>query len=224
MPLTGATLAFDLDGTLVDTAPDLIGVLNLMLAQRGLPSVPLSSARHLVGGGALYLLEHGFTEAGAVYDPAESDVLLQRFIALYLGRIADESRVFDGVAAALDGFKAQGAKLVVCTNKPTDLSVALLKAVGLLDRFDAVAGPDVVSKRKPDAAHLIEAIRMAGGDPARALMVGDSAADYDSARAAGVPVVLTTFGYTEVPVQTLGADALIDAYAELPAVVRRLLG
>ncbi len=223
MNLSGATLAFDLDGTLVDTAPDLIGVLNEMLVENGLPEVPLASARRLVGGGARYLLEHGFSEAGATFHAGDAPELVDRFIDLYLARIARESRPFDGVEDVLDGFRAAGAKLAVCTNKRTDLSLALLKAVNLLDRFDAVAGPDSVSRRKPDAAHLLECIDMAGGDPARAVMVGDSETDLGTARAAGVPVVLVSFGYTEIPIEELQGDALINSFAELPAVVARLL-
>jgi phosphoglycolate phosphatase len=123
----------------------------------------------------------------------------------------------------LDGFRAAGARLLVCTNKRTDLSTALLDALGLLDRFDAVVGPDRVSARKPDPAHLIEAIAIAGGWLDRALMVGDSAADVGAARRANVPVVAVSWGYTEIPPVELGADAVIDRFAELPAVARVLL-
>ncbi|HWE46859.1 MAG TPA: HAD hydrolase-like protein [Caulobacteraceae bacterium] len=221
--LTGVTLAFDLDGTLVDTAPDLIGVLNQMLEEHGLPPVPLASARHLVGGGARRMLQHGFEEAGATVHPDEMPALDDRFVELYRARIARESRPFDGLEPALDALKAEGARFVVCTNKKTDLSLDLLAAVGLIDRFDAVAGPDVVSRRKPDPAHLIEAIRLGGGDPTRALMVGDSATDLLSARGARIPVVLVSFGYTETPVEALGADALIHRFHDLPAAARRLL-
>ena len=222
-PLFGVTIAFDLDGTLVDTAPDLIGVLNQMLEEHGLPPVPLASARHLVGGGAKRMLQHGFEEAGAVVEERDLPTLDDRFVELYRGRIARDSRVFEGVEAALDALETEGARFVVCTNKKTDLSLDLLAAVGLLDRFNAVVGPDVVSKRKPDAAHLIEAVRLGGGDPARALMVGDSAMDLLSARAARLPVVLVSFGYTETPVEDLGGDALIHHFDDLPGAIRRLL-
>ena len=223
MPLSGFTIAFDLDGTLVDTAPDLIGVLNEMLDEHGLPPVPLASARHLVGGGAKRMLQHGFEEAGATVREADLPALDDRFVELYRKRIARDSAPFEGVEAALDALKADGARFVVCTNKRTDLSLDLLAAVGLLDRFDAVVGPDNVSKCKPDAAHLIEAIERGGGDPKRALMVGDSATDLLSARAARIPVVLVSFGYTETPVEDLGGDALIDRFGDLPAAARRLL-
>lgn len=221
--LAGSTIAFDLDGTLVETAPDLIGTLNLMLVERGLPAVPLSSARHLVGYGARAMLEHGFDEAGAPYDAGDLPLLVDRFVELYRDRIADESHAFPGVEAALDELTAQGARLVVCTNKRTDLSIELLQELNLLSRFAAVVGPDAVSRRKPDPAHLIEAIRKGGGDPARAVMVGDSMNDVIPARAAGVPVIGVTFGYTETPAAEFGADAVIDHFDQLPNAVTQLL-
>lgn len=223
-PLTGVTIAFDLDGTLVETAPDLIGALNLMLAERGLPLLDLSSARHLVGLGARVMLEHGFAEAGADYNVAEMPLMVERFVELYRDRIADESHAFEGVEETLDILAAEGATFVVCTNKRTDLSLLLLEKLGLLDRFAAVVGPDAVSRRKPDPAHLLEAIAKAGGDPGRALMVGDSINDVLPAKAAGVPVVAVSFGYTEVPAAELGADAVIDRFDQLPKAVADLLG
>ncbi len=223
MPLSGATIAFDLDGTLVETAPDLIGTLNLMLAERGLPPVPLASARHLVGGGARRMLEHGFLEAGAQFDAGDMPLMVERFVELYRGRIADESRPFDGVEAALDELASEGARLLICTNKRTDLSIALLDELNLLARFAAVVGPDAVTRRKPDAAHLVEAVARAGGEIGRTLMVGDSDNDVLAARAAGAAVVAVSFGYTETPPHELGADRLIDHFSELPAVARALL-
>lgn len=224
MSLSGVTIAFDLDGTLVETAPDLIGTLNVMLGERGLRPVPLEAARHLVGLGARVMLEHGFREAGAAFDPADMPLMLNRFIELYRDRIADESHPFPGVVEALDDLEAQGARFVVCTNKLTDLSIELLDRLGLLPCFAAVVGPDAVSRRKPDPAHLIEALRKGGGDPARAVMVGDSINDILPARAAGVPVIAVSFGYTETPPADLGADALIDRFDQLPAVVAQLIG
>ena len=223
MSLAGATLAFDLDGTLVDTAPDLIGTLNQMLAEAGLPPVPLSAVRHLVGRGARRMLEYGFREAGRDLDEASSPMLLERFVELYLVRIADHSRPFAGVETTLDALAASGATLVVCTNKLTSLSESLLGKLGLADRFAAIVGPDRVSARKPDAAHLIEAVRLGGGDPSTCVMVGDSETDFWTARAAARPVVLTTFGYTDMDVRTLGADSVIDRFDALPAAVARLL-
>lgn len=222
--LDGATIAFDLDGTLVDSAPDLIGALNRMLAPRGLPAVPLSSARHLVSHGARALLKHGFAEAGAVWEDAADEALFEQFIADYRNHIADQTRPFDGVAETLDHLAARGATLCVATNKRTDLSLALLDALDLTRRFAAVCGPDTVSRRKPHGEHIVEAIRRAGGEPARAVMVGDSAIDTAAARAAHVPCVVVGFGYTEIAPADLGGDALIERFADLPGAVSALLG
>lgn len=222
MTLTGWTLAFDLDGTLVDTAPDLLGALNTALAERSLPPVPMSSARHLVGLGVRVMLEHGFAEAGATFDVAADAALMDRFIDIYLARIASESRPFPHVVDVLDAFAAEGARLVVVTNKRTDLSLALLDALHLTDRFGAVVGPDLVSARKPSGAHLREAVEQVGGDPARCIMVGDSAPDVATARDLGAPVIVTRYGYTDPPADALGADAVIDDFNELPDLVTRL--
>ncbi|WP_282008795.1 HAD-IA family hydrolase [Brevundimonas aveniformis] len=222
MTLSGWTLAFDLDGTLVETAPDLLGSLNAVLVEQGLPSVPMSSARHLVGRGVRVMLEHGFAEAGATFDAVRDAALMDRFIDIYLGRIADESHIYPNVIEVLQTFAAQGARLVVVTNKRTDLSLALLNALDLARRFDAVVGPDLVSARKPSGAHLKEAVESVGGDPARCLMVGDSAPDVATARALGAPVIVTSYGYTDPPAADLGADAVIDDFDQLPAWVARL--
>ena len=223
MPLSGATIAFDLDGTLVETAPDLIGALNLLLAERDLPPLPVSAARTLVGRGGKALLLRGFAAAGRPLDEAEAPGLFDRFIEVYLGRIAAESRAYPGVEAALDDLAAAGAKLAVCTNKRTDLSVALLDALGMTSRFAAVIGADKAPRPKPDPSHFLHTMAASGGDPAYALMVGDSINDVASAQGAGAPVVVVSFGYTDTPAAELGGDALIDHFDELPAVSRRLL-
>jgi len=223
MNLSGWTLAFDLDGTLVETAPDLIGSLNTVLIEQGLPPVTLASARHLVGRGVRVMLEHGFQEAGAAFDAEADAALMDRFIEVYLDRIADESRPFPGVVETLDAFTATGAILVVVTNKRTDLSLALLDALDLTRRFAAVIGPDQVSARKPSGAHLSEAVQLVGGDPARTIMIGDSRPDLETARALGAPVILTSFGYTDPPARDLGADAVIEDFSDLTATINRLI-
>jgi phosphoglycolate phosphatase len=221
--LSGATIVFDLDGTLVDTAPDLIGVLNALLAEEAVAPLPLALARPLIGRGARVLLQRGFAAAGIPLDEGALPGLFSRFIAAYRGRIAEESRPFDGVAAALDELAAQGARLAVCTNKPTDLSVALLETLDLASRFAAIVGPDAAPAAKPDPRHLMAAITQARGDAARAVMVGDSDADAGAARAAGVPLVLVSFGYTETPAHALSPDVLIDHFDALPAACAGLL-
>ncbi len=221
--LRDATVAFDLDGTLVDTAPDLIGCLNAILLEEGLEAIDLASARHLVGHSARVMLEHGFAQAGRPLDEARSSALVEVFIPRYLERIAEESRPFPGCIEALDALRAAGAKLCVCTNKLTSLSLALLEAVGLDGRFVAVVGPDATSARKPDPRHLLDAIGAAGGTAARAVYVGDSSIDVRAARAAGVPIIGVSFGYADAPVAELGFDAVIDGFEELPGACARRL-
>jgi phosphoglycolate phosphatase len=223
-PLAGCTIVFDLDGTLVDTAPDLIGTLNQVLTEQCLPVLPLDRCRNLIGAGARALIARGFAEAGAPdLDEARMNRLFDRFIDLYLARIADESRPFPGVLDALDALSGDGAVLAVCTNKRTSLSLALLDALGLTGRFAAVIGPDAAPAQKPDPRHLFTAIDLAGGRRDRAVMVGDSVSDARAAQSGQVPLVLVSFGYTDTPAADLGADVLIDHFDALPAACARLL-
>lgn len=222
--LAGAVIAFDLDGTLVDTAPDLVGTLNVLLRQEGLAPLPMEDARPLIGHGARRLLERGFEAARAPLPAERVGDLFDRFIAHYLAHIADESRPFPGMVEALAALRGAGARLAVCTNKPTELAQALLDALALSELFEAIVGPDAAPARKPDPRHLEAAVRAAGGSIERAVMVGDAATDAGAARAAGAPLVLVSFGYTDIPVAELGADVLIDHFDELPQACLRLLG
>ena len=221
--LAGAAIVFDLDGTLVDTAPDLVGAVNVLLEQHRLPTLPFDLARVMIGRGARALIEQGFAAAGQPLSGDEAVNLTARFIDIYRGMIANESRLFDGVEATLDELAAAGAALGVCTNKRTDLSVELLDALGLTHRFAAVIGADKAPAPKPDGRHVITAIEAAGGVVGRSIMVGDSASDVGSARNAGVPSVVVSFGYTEIAAAALGGDYLIDHFAELPALAARIL-
>jgi phosphoglycolate phosphatase len=221
--LAGATIAFDLDGTLVDTAPDLIGTLNVLLGEEGLAPLPLEEARPFIGRGARWMIERGFTAAGATLAAERIPDLFDRFIVRYLAHIADESRPFPGVVAALNAMQAAGAKLCVCTNKRTDLSVALLDALDLTRHFDAVIGADLAPAIKPDPRHLTTAIAAVGGSLERAILVGDAATDAGAARAAGAGLILVSFGYTEIPAHELAPDILIHHFDELPVACVRLL-
>jgi phosphoglycolate phosphatase len=222
--LDGAVIVFDLDGTLIDTAPDLMRTLNVVLGEEGLPPLPYEMAPTLVGRGARAMLERGFQADGRPLEEPEASRLFDRFIDHYLDHCADESRPFPGVIEALDRLQDAGAILAVCTNKRTDLSLAVMDALGLTARFAAIVGPDLAPRPKPDASHLLRAIELAGGDPERAVMVGDSINDVLAARNAKVPVVLVSFGYTDIPPRDMDADALIDGFDELYAQVERLLG
>ena len=200
-----------------------MGALNTLLGEESLPHLPLEMAPLLVGRGAKVMIERGFAAAGEPLDEERATRLFQRYITLYLGRIADQSAPFDGVLVALDALEAEGAILAICTNKRTDLSLALLDALDLTKRFAAIVGADMAPKAKPDASHLLLTIQMAGGDPARALMVGDSINDVLAAKNAGIPVVVVSFGYTDIPPAELGGDILIDRFDQLQAAALRLV-
>lgn len=216
-------IAFDLDGTLVDTAPDLVNALNAVLASEGLPPVPLDSARKMIGAGARKMLERGLESEGRSCTVAEMDRLTERFIAHYADHIADESRPFDGLTAALDRLADQGHRLAVCTNKLEWLAKRLLDRLGLSDRFDAICGADTFGISKPDPAFLRQTAARAGGAIDATIMVGDAGPDVGVARRAGVPVIGVTFGYTEIPIADLKPDRLISHMAELPGAVESLV-
>ncbi len=216
-------VVFDLDGTLADTAHDLIATLNVLLTREGLPALPLSQARDLIGAGARPLIERGYAAAGAPLPAALLESLYGEFLDYYHHHIADHSMLFPGAVEALDRLDAQGFRLAVCTNKMEAHALELLRALGVLKRFAFVSGKNTFAFCKPDPRHLLETIDRAGGDPARALMVGDSRTDIDTAKAAGIPVVGVTFGYTAVPVRDLDPDIVIDDLATLPDAVASLV-
>jgi phosphoglycolate phosphatase len=216
------TLVFDLDGTLVDTAADLVATLNVILDREGLRPVPFLDARSMVGHGARALIERGLAANGAEREVADIDRLFDDYIAYYSAHIADGSRPFPGVVEALDHFAAEGWSLAVCTNKLEHLSVDLLEQLGLAARFDAICGADTFAARKPDPLALTETIRRTGGRPETAIMVGDSKTDIDTAKAAAVPVVAVDFGYTPVHVRDLGPDIVISHFDELAGAVAKL--
>jgi len=209
------TLVLDLDGTLVDTAGDLVATLNLILQSERLRPLPFDDARMLVGSGAKAMLEAGFIASGAALTPERLDNLFDAFVAHYCAHIADHSTLFPGASAALDRFAAEGWRLAVCTNKLEGLARQLLEQIGVADRFALIAGQDTFGVRKPDPRHLTETIIGAGGSPKDAVMVGDSDFDIVVARAAGVPVVGVSFGYSPVPIADLGPDRVISHFDEL---------
>ncbi|MBU1345544.1 MAG: HAD-IA family hydrolase [Alphaproteobacteria bacterium] len=217
--LEGWTLAFDLDGTLVETHEDLVGTLNRMLVSKGLPPAPMEGARDLIGGGARALLVHGFELAGAPVEQAQDPALFDAFIADYIDHIADHSQPFDGVVGTLETLSQRGATLIIVTNKRSDLSELLLGKIDLTRHFAAIVGPDRVSARKPSGAHLVEAVKSVGGDPARAIMVGDAAPDIGCAKDAGIPSIGVTFGYTPVPMEDLEPDVIVDAFEDIEEAV-----
>ena len=217
------TVVFDLDGTLVDTAPDLINALNYILVREGMPPVPLHSARNMIGAGARRLLERGLELDGRTIELEDINRLTADFIDHYAAHIADASRPFDGLEGALDDLAAQGCRFAVCTNKLEWLSKLLLDRLGLSARFSAICGADTFGISKPDPAILRQTVALAGGELSSTVMVGDAGPDIGVARRAGVPVIGVTFGYTEVPIADLKPDLLIHHMKELPAAVASLI-
>jgi len=211
----GWTILFDLDGTLVDTAPDLLGALNHVLMDMGLAPVSLSAVAEMIGHGARAMIETGLKTQGAVVSATEMDAAFERFIAFYIANIAVGSRPFEGAVAALETLRAEGAALAVCTNKRQDLSVRLIGELGLSGHFDVIFGANRATNRKPHADHVFETLAEAGGDPARALFVGDSRTDERAARNAGLPFVFVTFGYEAETAEAIAADVTISHYAQL---------
>jgi len=216
-------VAFDLDGTLADTAPDLIMTLNAILAQERLPPLALERARNLIGAGARALIARGFEVAGRDLAPGRLDELYRDFLAIYADNLCVETRLYPGVIEALDRLEADGFTLAVCTNKVERHSVELLEALGVADRFAAICGRDTFPYIKPDPRHLTLTLDRAEGDIRQAVMVGDSHADIATAKAAGVPVVAVSFGYTDAPVRTMNPDRVIDRFEQLFDAVQDLV-
>lgn len=218
----GLTVVFDLDGTLVETAPDLTNATNHVLALADLPPVEPGLIRPHISFGARAMIVEGLRLHGRSLPEPEVDRLLARFLAHYSDNIAVDSHAYPGLEAALTALAERGARLAVCTNKQERLSRQLLEALGLATRFQGLAGRDTFPVCKPDPEHLRGAIRLAGGDAGDAIMVGDSDTDIRTAKAAGIPVVAVPFGYTEVHVRHLGPDLVIEHYDELIPAVERL--
>ena len=216
------TVVFDLDGTLVDTAPDLIAALNYVLDREGMPPLPFESARNMIGAGARKLIERGLEVEGRVVTVDDLNRLTKDFIDYYADHIAEASRPFEGLEAALDELAAQGCRFAVCTNKLEWLSKLLLDQLGLSGRFSAICGADTFGVSKPDPIILQQTVARAGGSLATTIMVGDAGPDVGVARRAGVPVIGVEFGYTDVPIADLKPDRLIGHMRDLPAAVEGL--
>lgn len=213
-------LVFDLDGTLAETAGDLIGTLNVILAREGLPPVDLAEGRMLVGAGARALIQAGYAKAGMALAPERLEILFRDFLDYYEAHIADHSHLYDGVTRTLTRFSAAGWRLAVCTNKVEKPAVHLLQKLGIADRFAFICGQDTIvidgkTIAKPDPRVLLATIEKAGGARERSVMVGDSVTDIRTAQAAGVPVVAVDFGYTEQHVSVFKPDRVISHFDEL---------
>jgi phosphoglycolate phosphatase len=217
-------LVFDLDGTLVDTAPDLLGATNAVLEAAGRPDMDTASLRHMVGFGARSLISQAMAATGAPADDSQMDRLIEIFIAHYRDHIADYSRPFPGVPETLKRLRAEGARLGVLTNKPAELTGPLLEKLGLADNFIAVYGAGRKSYTKPDPRifHDVVTDLFAEKGAGQAVMIGDSITDLSTARAAGAPCILMSYGYTPVPAAELGGDIVLDEFSQLPEALKKL--
>jgi phosphoglycolate phosphatase len=214
-------VGFDLDGTLVDSMADLAGALNHALVTLGRPTLTLEAVRPMIGRGVRHLLASGLEATGG-YDPSDAEAGLAALLDHYGAHIADATRPYPGVIEALDTLAARGVSLAVVTNKLEHLAVKLLDALDLRLRFAVVIGGDTLAVAKPSPEPILEMVRRCGGG--RAAFVGDSIHDVEAARAAGVPVVALSFGFRDRPAAALGADAVIDSFAQLVPTLERLAG
>jgi phosphoglycolate phosphatase len=214
---------FDLDGTLVDTAPDLARATNYVLASRGREPVSAAEVRSMVGQGARCLIRRGFAATGGSPSEQEVEDLFQLFLSYYADHIAIDSRLFPGSREVLDLCLGKGMRLGICTNKPEALSRMLVESLGLGGYFDAIVGMDTIKVAKPDPRIYDETLRRLNINGGRTVMIGDSETDVLTARAAGVPVIGVTFGYTPKPLVHFAPDYLADTYDELWPLIERAL-
>jgi phosphoglycolate phosphatase len=222
--MTGKPLVvFDLDGTLAETAGDLIATLNVVLAKDDVAPIALDQARVLLGAGARALIQRGYASAGRTIEKPVLEQRFHEFLAYYEAHICDHSHLFPGVHEALDRLERAGYLLAICTNKIEAPSIKLLQALGVAHRFAVICGQDTFPVHKPDAQALLLTIEKAGGVADRTVMVGDSITDIATAKAAGVPVIAVDFGYTDTPVRDLGPDRVISHFDALFEAVESLV-
>ncbi len=217
------TIVYDLDGTLADTAGDLMGALNFVLERDGLAPLPVENARSMLGAGGRALIQRGFAASKRELSPDRLEVLFGDFLAHYNAHIAVLTQLYPGVVKALDAFAAAGWRQAICTNKMEASAKMLMGRLGVSDRFAFICGQDTFGVGKPDPKPLIGTVAAAGGVLERAIVVGDSATDIKTARAAGLPVIAVDFGYTDVPVAELGPDRVISHFDQLADACAELI-
>ena len=216
----GFLLVFDLDGTLVDSAPDMRAALNLVLRERGQAPLSLPQVKRMIGDGVPTLVARALAERGL--DPNQDADALPRFLQLYEADAVRLTRPYPEVPATLAALRRRGYRTAICTNKPQHATITVLDGLGLKSLFDGVAGGDRFAVKKPDPVHLLGLIHSLGGRAEAAAMIGDNENDAAAAHAAGMPVVLMRYGYARVDPDSLGADALLDDFADLPAALDKL--
>ncbi len=215
-------IIFDLDGTLAHTAPDLLATLNRVTAADGVAPVGLEEIGQVVGFGAKAMIKMACERSNFEISEEKHNELLAAFLEDYSNNLANETVLFEGLLNAMDTLEREGFEFSVCTNKMIQMTIPLLKQLGMSDRFKSVTGGNSFVFRKPDPRHLEETAKLAGKTLGDAIMIGDSSADIDAARVAEIPSVAVTFGYSNQPVETLGASKIISHFDELPAVINDL--
>jgi phosphoglycolate phosphatase len=213
-------LVFDLDGTLIDTVPDLANALNHVMREHGHAPFSPREVQGMVGDGIPALVTRGFAARGG--DAAEAREALPGFLELYEANAATLSRPYPGVRDTLTLLRRQGYRTAVCTNKAGRATLAVLRGLDLLELFDGIAGGDHFAVRKPDPGHLLQLIAELDARPERAAMIGDNENDAAAAHAAGLPLLLMRYGYARIDPATLGAAALLDRFTDLPETLQRL--
>jgi len=218
-----SAIIFDLDGTLVDSVPDLAGSLNTLLADAfGLPELPIAEVRNMIGAGVPKLIERGLKAHGADHDAARIEALLPKFMEIYLARATQDTALFPGAAEILKAYSEAGVKLGLCTNKPTDVSEQILRDLGVREWFGSVIGGTSGYAKKPDPEPMMVCMEELGVIAARTVFVGDSIADVETARNANLPVIVMSYGYTPIPAAELGGDVVIDRLDEIPQAIEGL--
>lgn len=216
----GYCVLFDLDGTLLDTAPGLVETMNVLLAREGRPGMSLEALRPLVSHGAKAIISHAMAQTGPAADAAKVDALFEAFISHYRATMTEASTPYPGLRNCLDVLTARGLRLGICTNRIEASARELMKALGLDQYFIAVTGQDTYDAAKPDPTPVLETLKQMGGTSGQAMFVGDSEIDVAAARAAGLPVIVTSFGYGGMAADQLGADQVFDHYDDLPALIK----
>ncbi len=214
------TLVFDLDGTLIHSAPEIAAALNRVLGEAGRDLVTLEQVTQMIGDGVAMLVERGFAATGGAPDDPEH--CLDRFHHHYYNAAADLTELYPGVLDTLHALAEAGHRMALCTNKPAAATAAVLEAFGLAGFFEAVAGGDTFAVRKPSPGHLLGLLKQMDADPEHAVMIGDSPNDVAVALNAAVPVIAVSYGYRRVPAEDMGADILIEHFHQVPDALRRL--
>ena len=222
--MTSKAVVFDLDGTLVDTLPDLHAAVSRLLTEAGLAAPSATEVRRMIGDGAKKLVERSLTWSRGEASEAELEAAHERFLEIYNAAPCVDSRLFANVAAALERLAADATPLAVCTNKPQRPTELILSGLGIIGHFAAIVGGDAVERRKPHPDHLRLVLDRMGAAPERTIMVGDSKNDLAAARGCGLACILVDYGYSAEPVETLGADRVVSDFAELEAAIVSLLG